>query len=98
MACGSECGVDCRQLPAKRGLRGGGGGVVAAKRAGLLHWDHRALARDLGVGPGLRCLWARGVREGRARLRGCACIYTLSELVALVNEVRFGNPRAVVGL
>ncbi len=62
--------MDCRQLPTKRGLRGGDRRCGGGKKGRICRWDHRALARDLEFGPGLRCLWVRAA-WGRAdeRLR-----------------------------
>ncbi len=57
MGRGGEHGVDCRQLPAKRGFRGGDRRCGGGKKGRICRWDHKALARDLELGPGLRCLW-----------------------------------------
>ncbi len=59
MGRGGEHGEDCRQLPAKRGFRGGGRRCGGGKKGRICRWDHKALARDLEFGPGLRCLWVR---------------------------------------
>ncbi len=65
MGRGGEHGVDCRQLLVKRCLLGGDRRCGGGKMGRVWRWNHKALARDLEFGPGLRCLRVRAtqVRE-----------------------------------
>ncbi len=65
MERGGEHGMECRQLPTKRGLRGGDRRRGGGKKGRIWRWNHKALARDLEFGPSLRCLRVRAahVRE-----------------------------------